>query len=108
MYETVSNIDVSQMSTLHIDINVRENVDNGDFIRIELESGTGSGSTSGGSFTINTAALRNVDANGWVSVDIPLSSISGFNSRSNLGQLFFVSGDTIKDIWVDNVYFYKN
>lgn len=108
MYEAVSNIDVSATNTLHIDINVRENIDNGDFIRIELESGTGSGATSGGSFTINATALRNADANGWVSLDIPLSSFPGFNSRTNLGQLFFISDNTVADIWVDNVYFYTN
>lgn len=107
MYETVPNVDVSAMTHVHIDINVRENVDGGDFIRIELESGTGSGVTSGGRFTINAAALRNVDANGWTSIDIPLTSFPGFNP-TNLGQLFFVSDNTIAEIWVDNVYFYKN
>jgi hypothetical protein len=108
LYEAVSNVDVSATNTLHVDINVRENIDSGDFIKIELESGTGSGATSGGSFTLNATALRNVDANGWLSLDIPLSSFSGFNSRTNLGQLFFVSDATIADIWVDNVYFYTN
>lgn len=108
MYEAVPNIDVSATNTLHIDINVRENIDNGDFIRIQLESGTGSGTTSGGSFSINAAALRNADANGWVSLDIPLSRFSGFNSRTNLGQLFFISDNTVSNIWVDNVYFYTN
>lgn len=108
MYEAVPNVDVSATNTLHIDINVRENIDNGDFIRIQLESGTGSGTTSGGTFTLNAAALRNADANGWVSVDIPLSSFSGFNSRTNLGQLFFISDNTVSNIWVDNVYFYTN
>lgn len=108
MYETVSNVDVSATNTLHMDINVRENINNGDFIRIQLESGTGSGTTSGGTFTLNATALRNSDANGWVSLDIPLSSFPGFNSRTNLGQLFFISDNTVSDIWVDNVYFYTN
>ncbi|PQJ78711.1 carbohydrate-binding protein [Polaribacter porphyrae] len=108
MYEAVSNVDVSATTHFHVNINVRENVDNGDFIRIEFESGTGSGTTSGGTYTVNAAALRNADANGWVSVDVPLSSFSGFNNPSSLGQIFFVSSNTISDIWVDNVYFYKN
>tara|TARA_R110001592_G_C13179089_1_gene750656 strand:- start:841 stop:2322 length:1482 start_codon:yes stop_codon:yes gene_type:complete len=108
MYEAVPNIDVSATNTLHIDINIRENIDNGDFIRIQLESGTGSGTTSGGSFSLNATALRNADANGWVSLDIPLSRFPGFNSRTNLGQLFFISDNTISNIWVDNVYFYTN
>ena len=108
MYEAVPNIDVSVTNTLHMDINVRENIDNGDYIRIQLESGTGSGTTSGGVFTINATALRNADANGWISLNIPLSSFPGFNSRTNLGQLFFISDNRVSNIWVDNVYFYTN
>lgn len=106
MYETVSLVDVSSATHLHVDINIRENVDPGDFIRLELESGTG-GTTSGGSFTLTSAMLNNVDANGWFSMDIPLSNFPGFNDPANLGQVFFVSDNTITDIWVDNVYFYN-
>ncbi|PRP65778.1 hypothetical protein BST86_01050 [Nonlabens agnitus] len=107
MYETVPNVDVSSRTTFHVDINVRETVNNGDFIRIELETGTGSGQVSGSSFTISAAMLRNVDDDGWASIDIPLSSFSGFNNRSRLGQVFFISDNTISNIWVDNVYFYN-
>jgi hypothetical protein len=107
MYETVPNIDVSLRSHLHVDINVRENINTSDFIRIQLESGTGSGSISGGSFVLSYTMLSNVDANGWASLDIPLSNFGGFTDPSNLGQLFFISDGTISDIWVDNVYFYN-
>ncbi len=105
-YETVPLVDVSARTHLHVDINVRETLGASDFIRLELESGTG-GTTSGGSFTLNSAALGNIDMNGWGSFDIPLSNFSGFNDPANLGQIFFISDDTIADIWVDNVYFYN-
>ncbi|MBV7269399.1 carbohydrate-binding protein [Winogradskyella sp. WHY3] len=106
-YETVPLVNISAMTHLHVDINVRETVDPSDFIRLSLESGTGIGSTSFGSFIVNSTALNNIDANGWVSLDVPLSSFSGFSDPANLGQLFFVSDNTIADIWVDNVYFYN-
>jgi len=106
MYETVSLVDVSAATHLHVDINVRENVDPGDFIRLSLESGTG-GTISGGDFTLTSTMLNNVDANGWFSMDIPLSSFPGFNDPANLGQVFFISDNSISDIWVDNVYFYN-
>ncbi len=105
-YETVPLVDVSNRTHLHVDINVRENLDASDFIRILLESGTG-GTTSGGSFTLTSAALGNVDMNGWASFDIPLANFPGFTDPANLGQIFFISDATISDIWVDNVYFYN-
>jgi len=106
-YDTVSLVDISAMSHLHVDINIRESIDGGDFIRLSLESGTGQGATTSGNFILNAAALGNSDENGWLSLDIPISSFSGFSDPANLGQVFFISDATISDIWVDNVYFYN-
>ncbi|GGD29379.1 carbohydrate-binding protein [Flavobacterium orientale] len=109
MYETVPTVNISGMTHLHVDINVRQAVTAGNFIRIELHSSLANGpTTSSGSFVINAATLTNVDSNGWASIDIPISSFPGFNDATNLGQLFFVSGNPggIFNIWVDNVYFY--
>ena len=107
MYETVPNVNISNMTHIHMDINVREPLGSGDFIRIQLETGTGSTPASA-SFVISLAALSNVDANGWVSLDIPLTSFPGLTNTANLGQVFFISDNTISNIWVDNVYFYVN
>jgi len=107
MYETVSLVDVSAMTHIHIDINVRESIESSDFIRLSLESGTGVGAITSGDFVLNSSTLSNVDENGWTSVDIPLSSFFGFSDPANLGQLFFISDATISNIWVDNVYFYN-
>lgn len=109
MYETVSRVNVSAMTHFHVDINVRQAISPSNFIRLELHSSQANGpTTSSGTFTLNAAALANVDANGWLSLDLPLSSFPGFNDRNNLGQIFFVSGNPggIFSIWVDNVYFY--
>lgn len=106
-YEAVPLVDISQMTHLHVDINVRENIDNGDFIRLSIETGTGTGSTTAGDFILNSAALGNVNADGWLTLDIPLTSFPGATGN-DLGQLFFVSDATIDNIWVDNVYFYRN
>jgi hypothetical protein len=109
MYETVSRVDVSAMTHFHVDINVKQAVNPGNFIRLELHGSLPNGpTTSSGSFTVTSAMLNNADADGWVSLDIPISNFPGFNDRSNLGQIFFVSGTPggIFDIWVDNVYFF--
>ncbi len=110
-YDTVPLVDVSTMTHLHININVREAIDPSDFIRLEIESGTFTGSTGNGSFILSSAFLTNpanVNDDGWVTVEVPLSSFSGNIDFSELGQLFFISDATISDIWVDNVYFYND
>lgn len=109
MYETVSRVNVSAMTHFHVDINVKQAINSGNFIRIELHSSEANGpTTSSGSFVINAATLLNINPQGWISLDIPLSNFPGFNDRNNLGQIFFVSGNPggIFNIWVDNVYFY--
>lgn len=109
MYETVPRVNISGMTHMHVDINVKQAVAASNFIRIELHSSLANGpTTSSGSFVLNAASLTNVDANGWASIDIPISSFPGFNDATNLGQVFFVSGNPggIFNIWVDNVYFY--
>lgn len=105
MYETVPNVSIIGMTHIHIDINVREAIQSSDYITILLETGTGSSPISA-SFTINATSLSNVDINGWTSIDIPLSNFIGLTNLSNLGQVFFISDNTISNIWVDNVYFY--
>lgn len=106
-YETVPLVNISAMTHLHVDINIREEIGGGDFLRLSMESGTGVGATTFGSVILNAAQLSNVDENGWLSLDLPISSFGGFTDLSALGQLFFVSDATISDIWVDNVYFYN-
>jgi len=108
-YETVPLVDVSATPTLHVDINVRETIQGSDFIRLQLESGTGVSQTQSASFNLTAAMLtdpNNVDENGWFSMDIPIASFAGTIDQENLGQLLFISDGTISDIWVDNVYFF--
>jgi hypothetical protein len=41
----------------------------------------------------------------WVGHDIPLSSFTGLDSQTNIGQLQIILGEKA-NIWVDNIYFY--
>ncbi|NBC26119.1 MAG: carbohydrate-binding protein [Bacteroidetes bacterium] len=102
-FENVPSIDASDMTHLHVDINVREAVQAGDFIRLQLINSVGSNETSG-SVTINSNTLQE---NQWASLDIPLSDF-GLADRSQIGLLFFVSDGTISNIYVDNIYYYND
>lgn len=101
-------IDVSGMTHIHVDIQIQEPIDGGDFIAVELgdfgsDGVFGGGDDSSGRVTFSSADLS---SNQWISLDIPLADF-GLGSRSNLAQVFFISDATISTILVDNMYFYK-
>jgi hypothetical protein len=103
MFDEVSPINATQMTHLHVDINVQEAIDSGDFINIQLLNSVGNNETSG-TVKINSSKLLTDE---WVSLDIPLSDFAGLGSRNEIGLLFFISDSTISNIFVDNIYFYK-
>ncbi len=90
------------MTHIHMDINVQEAVDSGDYIDIQLLNSVGNDETSG-TVRINSSELLSEE---WVSIDIPLDDF-GLASRNELGLIFFISDATISNIFVDNVYYYK-
>jgi Carbohydrate binding domain (family 11) len=101
-------INVSQMTHLHVDIQIREGIDPTDFIAIELGDFGPNGAFGGGDDTSGrvTFASADLSSNEWISLDIPLSSFGAVN-KNNMAQLFFISDATISSILVDNMYFYK-
>lgn len=110
-------VNVSQMTHLHVDFQIREPLKPNAFITIQLgdfgpNAAFGGGDDTSGQFKITTP---NLASNVWISRDIPLSSFSGLTGRNNMAQIFFISSDTssgnqstVSTIWVDNMYFYKN
>lgn len=101
-------INVSQMTHFHVDIQIQEPIDPGDFIAIELgdfgpNAVFGGGDDSSGRVTFSSTALSR---NTWISLDIPLADF-GLAQRNNLAQIFFISDATISTLLVDNMYFYK-
>lgn len=101
-------VNVSQMTHLHVDIQIKEPIDPADFISIELgdfgpNGAFGGGDDSSGRVTFTSTALS---SNQWISLDIPLSSF-GLANKNNMAQIFFISDATISTLLVDNMYFYK-
>ena len=102
-------IDASSMTHFHVDIQPREAVDPGDFLRIDLvdvgpDNQFGTGDDAAGAITVSGSNLTEGE---WYSVDVPFSEI-GIAGRSNLAQVVFVSDATISSIYVDNIYFYDD
>ncbi|PWG04962.1 Ig-like domain-containing protein [Polaribacter aquimarinus] len=105
----VPTVNASSMTNFHIDIQVQEDINPGDFIRIGLQDiggddTFGGGDDSSGSITIPGT---NLTRGSWVSFDFKLSDFTGLTNKSNLGQIVLVSDATIQDVLVDNMYFYE-
>ena len=104
--EAVQPVNATGLTHLHLDINVQEELQPGDQIKLEL---TNYGTTETvGSFTISAHDLVSDD---WASFDILLSDFSGLTDRNRIGLLLFNSevganNPTISNIFLDNVYFY--
>jgi hypothetical protein len=100
-------VNVSQMTHLHVDIQIREGIDPGDFIKIELGDFGPNGVFGGGDDSSARVEYTSgsLSSNQWISLDIPLSSFA--MNKNNMAQIFFISDATISTILVDNMYFYK-
>ncbi len=101
-------LDATAMTHFHVDIQVEDAIEAGDFIRVELgdfgaDAAFGGGDDSSGSVTISDSQL---ETGTWLSFDFPLADFADLGSRANLAQIFFISDATISSILVDNMYFY--
>jgi len=102
-FDEVPSLNITDMTHLHVDIKVNENIDSGDFITLRLLNSVGNNETSG-EITFNADTFT---TDQWVSLDIPLADFAGLGDRTQIGLLFFVSDATISDIFVDNIYYYR-
>ncbi|WP_207764252.1 Ig-like domain-containing protein [Hanstruepera neustonica] len=105
----VAPVNATEMTHMHVDINVNEALDPGDQLRVQLINGVQTANETSGSVVIPASDLV---SNGWGSYDIPLGEFTGLASRSELGLIFFISNNsanvpTISNIYVDNIYYYK-
>ena len=99
----VPAVNATDMTHLHVDIYVNDPLDPGDFISLSINNDVGNNETSGTIIFDNNALV----ADGWVSLDIPLTDFSGLSDRSQLGLIIFVTDATISNIFVDNIYYYR-
>ncbi|MBD3217851.1 MAG: hypothetical protein GF310_06190 [candidate division Zixibacteria bacterium] len=106
---TSQPIDASSMTKFHMDIWTPNSTALPAKFNIKLVDFGADGAFGGGDdsehemvFDRNTSPA--LVTGSWVSIDLPMSTFSGLQSRANLAQLI-ISGD-ISTIYVDNIYFY--
>jgi hypothetical protein len=87
-----------------LDVNVREALRPGAFLRVVMINNNGPNETSG---SVNLVNYKPLVRDNWVSYDIPISDFAGLGVPNDVDLIFFVSDGTISNIYVDNVYFYR-
>ncbi len=105
---TSPTIDVSDMTTLHMDIWTPDPTDLPAEFRILLIDVGPDGSFDGtdGSSHAVTLTSPTLQTESWISLDIPLGDFFGLTTRENLAQIG-LSGD-LPNVFVDNIYFYDD
>ena len=108
--ENAPTIDASSMTHFHIDVQAREDVQDGDFLSIRVvdvgaDNTFGTGDETSAEVRLDNSNLENGE---WYSVDVAFSDLPSLVSRSNLAQVVFVSDATISSVYVDNIYFYTD
>lgn len=109
--------DVSAYTHIHIDVQVRQAINPGDGLVVELidfgpNDSDGGGDDTGGGTIIAGSDLQEAS---WVGLDIPLNSFTngtgggfgGSPNTANVARIVFVGVSGISNILVDNVYFYR-
>ncbi|MEM7297391.1 MAG: carbohydrate-binding protein [Bacteroidota bacterium] len=99
------DVNATGMTHIHVDINVREAIDAGDFINFQIINNDGGASPSSG--TVSLQSYASFQQEEWVSYDIPLTDFTGLAGTQDIDLIFFVSDATISNVLVDNVYFYR-
>lgn len=103
--ETVANqIDASEMNYFHTDVWTA----NATEIRIKLVDFGADGAFDGGDDVEHEITIANPEKNTWLSLEIPLSDLSGLTTRANISQLIYAAQPAgSATIFIDNVYFSK-
>ncbi len=99
-------VDASAMSHLRLDLYFPNALPAGAVFRVRLVDFGPDGVFGGGNdvgFTIPFTAPV-LEAQNWVTLNIPLADFAGLTSRAHLGQLIF-EGTNITNFYADNIYF---
>jgi hypothetical protein len=105
-------VDASTMSHIHFDLYFPGTVSSSSTFTIQVVD-FGADDTYGGtddsssSLTYTTSTSTALVSNSWVSIDIPISSLTSLTNTSNIAQ-FVLSGSNITSFYADNIYFYND
>jgi hypothetical protein len=99
-------IDATTMTNLRMDLYFPNDIVPGTQFKVQLVDFGADAAFGGGNDTNHTITFSSptINAQNWISLDIPLANFSGLASRAHLGQLIF-EGTNISNFYADNIYF---
>lgn len=102
-------INISSMSHLHLDVYLPNAFPAGATFKIQVIDFGADGAYGGnddktGETTVTAPTLQ---AQKWVSLDIPVTALNGLTTKAHIGQVVFV-GTNITNFYADNIYFYND
>lgn len=102
-------IDASNMSHLHVDLFLPNPIVAGTTFKINVVDFGANAAFGGGDDTnhVTTFTPPTINAQNWVGLNIPLSSLTGLASKTHLAQIIF-EGTNISNFYADNIYFYND
>ena len=105
---TSKTINATEMTHFHIDIWTPDPVTSAKVFKVLLADFGANNSFGGGDDSSHELGFKAplITSGNWVSIDVPLTALTGLTKRGNLAQLV-LSGD-FPNVYIDNVYFYKS
>jgi hypothetical protein len=98
-------IDATSKTHIHMDVWTADAA-GVDGFKVKLRDFGANGTFDGGDDAESIELPFTATANGWYSIDAPLSSFTGLTNKAHLAQLVLVTPGGGKTFWVDNIYFY--
>ncbi|TAE16128.1 MAG: hypothetical protein EAZ95_07960 [Bacteroidetes bacterium] len=101
-------LNVSGMTRFHMNIWTPNPTDGTNNFKVLLVDFGANGAAGGGDDTQHeiTITAPTLASNNWVSIDVPMSSFTGLTNRTKVAQM--VLSGSLPNVYVDNVYFYRN
>jgi hypothetical protein len=101
-------LNIAGMTRFHMNIWTPNPTDGTNNFKILLVDFGANGAAGGGDDTQHeiTVTAPTLASNNWVSIDVPMSSFTGLTNRTKVAQM--VLSGTIPNLYMDNVYFYRN
>lgn len=102
-------VNASSMSHLHMDMYLPNTVATGSNFIIKVADFGADGVYGGtddktGQYTVPAASLQSQK---WISLNIPITAISGLTTKAHIGQIIF-EGTNISNFYADNIFFYND
>ncbi|MEL6987083.1 MAG: hypothetical protein AAGK97_04565, partial [Bacteroidota bacterium] len=99
---SANSFDASAFTHFHMDYWITDDVNAGQILNPKWSNHENGAEVNAFEYTNPTNTSKE-----WVSLDIPIADFGGDITRNNLAQFILATANTLDEVYVDNIYFYK-